>query len=169
VFLAGYALSQIKTLRTQIIVFILLSILPLIQIFKLLSDPIHYPYLKMDEGYVNGWSAGNGTKQIAEWAISRVKETKEQMTIFTEGTFGILPNGLELYLQDRTKLVTVTGIYPINDIPPAMVVEHAHTNSETYLILNNTMTPDVPAGLELVSSYDKLRDNPMRLYRVIPR
>ena len=167
--LSGYALSLIKNTKSQLTVFILISLLPLTQLFSLLRDPIHYSYLKMDEGYVNGWSAGNGTKQIAEWAVARVKTTRAPMTIFTEGTFGILPNGLELYLQDQTNLVTVTGIYPVVDIPPSAVVAHAQTNPETYLILNNTLTPDVPAGLELVASYDKLRDNPMRLYRVIPR
>jgi hypothetical protein len=169
VFLAGYGLTMIKNLKTQILVFTVLSIAPFVQIYQLITDPIHYPYLKMDEGYVNGWSAGNGTKQIAEWAVSRIESTGEPMTIFTEGTFGILPNGLELYAQGKTTKLTVTGIYPIRDIPPAMVVEHAHNNPETYLVLNNTLTTDVPAGLELVASYDKLRDNPMRLYRVIPR
>ena len=167
--LAGYGISVIKNTKTRLIVFALISVLPISQIFSLLRDPIHYSYLKMDEGYVNGWSAGNGTKQIAEWAIARVKATGKPMTIFTEGTFGILPNGLELYLQDKTTQVTVTGIYPVIDIPPSAVVAHAQEQAETYLILNNTLTPDVPGGLELVASYDKLRDNPMRLYRVIPR
>lgn len=166
---AGYGVSTLKNLKSQIIVFTLITLLPLYLITRLITDPIHYPYLPMDEGYVNGWSAGNGTKQIAEWAVNRIKETGVPMTIFTEGTFGILPNGLELYAQGKTDKLTVTGIYPINDIPPAITVEHAYQNSETYFILNNTLTKDVPAGLELIASYPKLRDNPMRLYRVIPR
>ncbi len=167
--LGGYALSLIKNAKSRLALFILVSILPITQIFSLLKDPIHYSYLKMDEGYVNGWSAGNGTKQIAEWAIDRTKSTGKPITIFTEGTFGILPNGLELYLQDKTSQVTVTGIYPIGDIPPSSVVSYAQDNPETYLILNNTLTSDVPGGLVLVASYDKLRDNPMRLFRVISR
>jgi hypothetical protein len=167
--IAAYGFSKIKNLRVQVILFTLLSILPIMQISKLITDPIHYPYLKMDEGYVNGWSAGNGTKQIAEWAVSRIKETGKPMTIYTEGTFGILPHGLELYAQGKTNKLTITGVYPIGDIPPAFIVAAAHDNPETYLILNNTITPDVPGGLELIASYDKLRDNPMRLYRVIPR
>lgn len=167
--LAGYGMTLIKNTKLQLIVFILISIVPLTKIVKLITDPINYPYLQVDEGYVNGWSAGNGTKQIAEWAVARIKETGKPMTIYTEGTFGILPNGLELYAQGKTKKLTVTGLYPINDIPPAITVEAAHSNPETYFILNNTETKDVPGGLELIASYPKLRDNPMRLYRVIPR
>lgn len=167
--LAGYGLTLIKNAKFQLMIFILISLVPLSKIFKLITDPIHYPYLQVDEGYVNGWSAGNGTKQIAEWAIARVGQTGQPMTIFTEGTFGILPNGLELYLQDKTTKVTVTGIYPIIDIPPATVLAHSLVNPETYFILNNTITTDVPEELELVASYEKLRDNPMRLFRVIPR
>ncbi len=164
---AGYAVSEIKNFKTRITTYVLISLLPCILVFKLITDPIHYPFLKMDEGYVNGWSAGNGTKQIAEWAVQRVEETGRPMTIFTEGTFGILPNGLELYLQDKTKLVTVTGLYPVNEIPPDETLIEALDNPETYFILNNTETDGIPQGLELVASYDKLRDNSMRLYRVI--
>lgn len=167
--LAGYTVSLIPKFKHQVFAMLLLSILPLTQIFSLLKDPIHYRYLKMDEGYVNGWSAGNGTKQIAQWAVSRINETGKPMTIFTEGTFGILPHGLELYAQGKTQKLTITGVYPIGDIPPANIVAYAHEHEETYLILNNTLTPDVPGGLELIASYDKLKDNPMRLFRVIPR
>jgi len=167
--LSGYGIVSLKNTKLRIALFTLLVLLPFLQIRQLITDPIHYSYLKMDEGYVNGWSAGNGTKQIAQWAISRIQDTGKPMTIYTEGTFGILPHGLELYVQGKTNKLTVTGLYPIGDIPPAIVVAQAYNNPETYLILNNTLTQDVPAGLELVASYDKLRDNPMRLYRVIPR
>jgi 4-amino-4-deoxy-L-arabinose transferase-like glycosyltransferase len=167
--LAGYGLTSIENIKLRVLTFVAISIYPLMMISQLLNDPIHFHYLNVDEGYVNGWSAGNGTKQIAEWAVVRIKETGQPMTIYTEGTFGILPNGLELYAQGKTSKLTVTGLYPITDIPPAIVIEVAHNNPETYFILNNTITTDVPVGLELIQSYPKLRDNPMRLYRVIPR
>ena len=166
---AGYGLSTIKNFKSQLLVFLLITLTPIYLIAFLITDPIHYPYLKVDEGYVNGWSAGNGTKQIAQWAVERIKETGQPMTIYTEGTFGILPNGLELYAQGKTQDLTVTGIYPIKQIPPFETLDSADRNPETYFILNNTVVPSVPPGLELVDSYPKLRDNPMRLYRVIPR
>ena len=165
---AAYALSTIKSFKLRFVSLILLTLLPIYLITRLLLDPIHFPYTSVDEGYVNGWSAGNGTKQIADWAVNRVNSKGIPMTIFTEGTFGILPHGLELYADGRTTKLTITGLYPIIDIPPSHALESVKTNPETYIILNNSYKKDVPPGLELIASYPKLRDNPMNLYRVLP-
>lgn len=166
---AAYFLSRLKTLKSLVFTTIIVFLLPLSLIGKLLSDPIHFPYVNVDEGYVNGWSAGNGTKQIADWAVSRIYEIGKPMTIFTEGTFGILPHGLELYADARVSGLTIRGLYPIGSIPPVETLESVATNPETYLILNNTQTTGVLSGLELVSEYPK-RDPAytMRLYRVLP-
>jgi 4-amino-4-deoxy-L-arabinose transferase-like glycosyltransferase len=168
--LIGYGFVAIKNKKLQLALAVLAAIMPTYLVSKLLFDPIHFPYAKVDEGYVNGWSAGNGTKQIAEWAKSRLKGNPEieKLTIYTEGTFGILPHGLELYTQ-KTPRLEIIGLYPINEIPPSQTNAKAFENKETYLILNNTETDGVPGGLELVESYPKLHVNPMRLYRVIPR
>lgn len=165
---AAAGLAEIKKFQVRLWVSIIVIGLLTLPLSRLILDPLHFSYVNVDEGYVNGWSAGNGTKQIAEWAKNRVREVGGEVKIYTEGTFGILPHGLELYTQG-TKNLTITGLYPINDIPPAQLVSEAHEHPEVYLILNNTETPDVPAGLELIASYPKLRDNPMRLYKVIPR
>jgi 4-amino-4-deoxy-L-arabinose transferase-like glycosyltransferase len=165
---AAYALAAIKSFKLRVVSTILVVLLPLSLIVRLILDPIHYPYVSVDEGYVNGWSAGNGTKQIADWAVARIEETGKPMTIFTEGTFGILPHGLELYADGRVEGLTITGLYPIIDIPPSHALDSVKTNPETYIILNNSYKKEVPPGLELVASYPKLRDNPMNLYRVLP-
>jgi 4-amino-4-deoxy-L-arabinose transferase-like glycosyltransferase len=164
---AAYGLSRIMV-RRQIGVALMTLAVPGYLIARLLLDPIHFPYVNVDEGYVNGWSAGNGTKQIADWAVARSVQVGEPIYIYTEGTFGILPHGLELYLDGRGNTVKVEGVYPLNEIPPAHVEENARLHPETYLIINNT-TNENQAGLELVAQYPKLRDNPMRLYRVLPK
>ena len=73
-----------------------------------------------------------------------------------------------MYAKDERGL-EIIGLYPISTLPPPAAVDAARINSETYLILNNTETPFMVEGLELVDSYPKLRDNPMRLYQIIPR
>lgn len=167
---AAYGLGQIK--KTSISKFVLLLALlqPITLIYRQIFDPINYPYVSVDEGYVNGWSAGNGCKQIAQWARERAATLPpgQILHIYTEGTFGTLPHGIELYAQGINNLV-IEGIYPINEIPPVRLLESATQNPETYLVLNNTETAVTPDNLELVASYPKLRDNPMRLYKVIPR
>ena len=167
--LAASAISAIKNLKYSILILFVLTLPPLYLIGRLLFDPIHFPYVSVDEGYVNGWSAGEGTKQIADWAVNRLQTTGQPLTIFTEGTFGILPHGLELYADGRVEGLTIRGLYPINSIPPQETIESVATNPETYLILNNTQTMGDQAGLELIAEYAK-RDPAytMRLYRVLP-
>ncbi|MFH2019524.1 MAG: glycosyltransferase family 39 protein [bacterium] len=166
---AAYGISIIKNSKQLFITTLLVLVLPTSLLIKLITDPFNYPYVKTDEGYVNGWSAGNGTKQIADWAVSRTNTTNKPMIIFTEGTFGILPHGLELYTDARAPALTIRGLYPITTIPPLETLESVTTNPETYLILNNTQTTGSQPGLELVSEYPK-KDPAysMRLYRVLP-
>lgn len=165
---AAYALASIRSNVLARYGVLALLLLPLSLITRLHLDPIHFPYTSVDEGYVNGWSAGNGTKQIADWAVDRVQSVGP-VTIYTEGTFGILPHGLELYADGRVDGLTIIGLYPINEIPPVRTVEAAGKNRETYLLLNNTQTTSELDGLELISEYPK-RDpaHSMRLYRVLP-
>lgn len=167
---AAFGLASLKSTKFVLPLVVASFIMPVVLISKLIFDPLHFPYVAVDEGYVNGWSAGNGTKQIAEWLRARCAEVgrNQEVKVYTEGTFGILPHGLELYSQGIRNL-SIEGVYPINDIPPSFIVAYSQENPETYLILNNTDTPDVPAGLELIDSYPKLKEGSMRLYKVIPR
>jgi len=165
---SAYGISTIKNSKLLLTTLLFVLILPLSLIIKLISDPIHFPYVKVDEGYVNGWSAGNGVKQIADWAVSRIQQTGQPMTIFTEGTFGILPHGLELYADGQVAGLTIRGLYPINSIPPTETIASVASNPETYFILNNTQTTGPQPGLELISEHQKLDPAySMRLYRVL--
>lgn len=166
--LAAYALGTIKSVNRRLYSTLALLLIPGYLILRLLTDPIHFPYVSVDEGYVNGWSAGEGTKQIADWAVERIESHGRPMTIFTEGTFGILPHGLELYADGRVEGLTIRGLYPINEIPPKETLEVVAKNPETYLILNNTQTIGALKGLELVAEYPKRDPHyTMRLYRVL--
>ncbi len=167
---AAVALANLRSSKTLGLITGLILLFPASLIFRLHFNPINFPYASLDEGYVNGWSAGNGTKQIAAWALAYVNSNNRPIKIYTEGTFGILPHGLELYLDRKSSLITIEGVYPLDQIPPTSVLEYAKNNRETYLIINNTQLQSVPETLELVVSYPK-RDPAysMRLYRVVPK
>lgn len=168
--LAALSLSHLNKFKHALSLAALSLLLPLSLILRLHLDPINYPYASLDEGYVNGWSGGNGTKQIADWALARVKTTNTPLMIYTEGTFGILPHGLELYVDRQTPLITIEGVYPLDQIPPTKVLEYAKTHPETYLIINNTQLDHLPDTLELIESYPKRETQySMRLYRVVPQ
>ena len=167
--LAAYLLASLKTWDLRLRIFLLIVLLPGYLLIRLITDPISYPYTSVDEGYVNGWAAGNGTRQIADWAVNRVEQIHAPVTIFTEGTFGILPHGLELFADGRVEGLTIRGLYPIDKLPPPEALVSVKTNPETYLIMNNTPTSDQVDGLELIVSYPKREAAyTMRLFRVLP-
>ncbi len=162
----AYILSSLRPQLARILTLISTAY-PAYLISLLILDPLKFPYVSVDEGYVNGWSAGNGTRQISEYLVEEASRTSEKIFVFTEGTFGILPHGLELYTDGRAGNLEIIGIYPVNNLPPEQALEKSST-SRTYLILNNTELMTPPPGLDLIKSYPKLKDTSMRLYLVTP-
>ncbi|HVT01388.1 MAG TPA: glycosyltransferase family 39 protein [Patescibacteria group bacterium] len=72
--------------------------------------------------YVNGWSAGNGVKQSVAYFNEQAKDKK--IYIVTEGTFGLMPYGLEMYLVNNPN-IKIQALWPINDNPPKEVTDMA--------------------------------------------
>ena len=90
------------------------------------------------------------------------------LDVYTEGTFGLLPHGVELYTSPLTNRVKITGIYPVVDIPPLAVRQNAEAHPETYFILNNTQVKALPPNSEEILSFKKADDSYIRLYRIFP-
>ena len=79
--------------------------------------------------YINGWAAGWGVK---ESVIFFTKEAeKQKIFVATEGTFGLMPEAMEMYLIGN-KNVTIKGYWPI-DIFPKELLE-VSKKMPTYLI-----------------------------------
>lgn len=91
------------------------------------SAPI--PYSDLNQ-YINDWPAGGGVKEAA--SFFREQANRGQIYIATEGTFGLLPYALELYLVDNPN-VTIAGFWPVPDNPPKELVE-ASKKMPAYLI-----------------------------------
>jgi len=133
--------------------------------YLLLTQPTHALIPQADRGqYINDWPAGWGVKEVSDFILE--KSQKEKVVVFTEGTFGLLPYGLEIWLVDKPN-IKIHGIWPLPETPPPEVVESVSQNS-TYLVANSP--EDVPKGwpLTLVDSYAKgLRiDRTLRLYKI---
>jgi len=133
--------------------------------YLLLTQPTHALIPQADRGqYINDWPAGWGVKEVSDFILE--KSQKEKVVVFTEGTFGLLPYGLEIWLVDKPN-IKIHGIWPLPVTPPPEVVESVSQNT-TYLVANSP--EDVPVGwpLTLVASYPKglRKDRTLRLYRI---
>jgi hypothetical protein len=91
---------------------------------------------------------------------------KGNVVVYTEGTFGLLPYGLEIWLVDKPNIV-IHGIWPLTETLPSEVAESVK-KYPTYLVANDPK--DVPKGwpLTLIASYPKglRKDRTLRLYKI---
>jgi len=166
-FYAAYALSKLEGKKLAFALSAL-TLLPLNFMYRAYFTPLSIPLIKADSDYVSGWAAGNGVKEISDWLVNHALETKSELDVFTEGTFGLLPHGLELYTSPRTTHVRISGLYPIMAIPPLSVRQNAEVNTETYFILNNTQVRDLPPNSTEILSFKKADESYIRLYRISP-
>lgn len=87
--------------------------------------------------YNNDWPAGTGVKEAVTF-FSKEAE-KQKIYIATEGTFGLMPHALEIYLVDNPN-ITIKGFWPIEDMPPSEVIEKSKVMS-TYFLFYQSCAP----------------------------
>jgi hypothetical protein len=157
----------VKT-KHRLMMLAVFSLLPLRFMYQSYFSPLTMPLIKADWDYVSGWASGNGVKEISDWLVKRARLVGEDIDVYTEGTFGLLPHGVELYTSENTNQIRITGIYPVTNIPPTDVLENAKRNKETYFILNNTQVKNLPPNSVEILSFKKADDSYIRLYQILP-
>jgi len=107
-------------------------IIALLCVFSPTKAPLSYD---MHTGYLEDWTAGWGQKEIANYLIDL--ETKgEKVVVFTEGFFGTLPDGLQIYTNGH-KDITIVGSNPyVGSIPEGLI--NSSPKNSRYLVLNKS-------------------------------
>jgi 4-amino-4-deoxy-L-arabinose transferase-like glycosyltransferase len=140
--------------------------------YGILTDFAHAQIPRIDtDQYVNSWPAGNGVKQAV--AFFKEKAKNEKIYIATEGTFGLMPYSLEIYLVDNPN-ITIHGIWPISDTLPQQL-ETISKKIPTYVIFYQPcpscgIPGEAPIGWHLVhlANYQQGRGNSyLSIYQVI--
>ena len=107
----------------------------------------------MRSGYLEEWTAGQGIKEIADFVKEKSKE--KNVLVGTEGFFGTLPDGLQIYLE-KVPRITVIGVgYPITGVHSSLV--NSLVDNDVFLVVNQSrlQIPPEAYGLELVKEYPK--------------
>lgn len=165
-------LNTVKNKYIAISLVLLILILPLKADFFILSDFSKAPIPKSDkEQYIDGWPAGGGVKEAVNFF--KEKASNEKIFIATEGTFGLMPYSLEIYLYQNPN-VTIFGFWPVEQ-PPNQMIE-ASKKIPTYAVFyqpcpsctfNGNAPPSWP--LSLVARFKKgAGDNYLSIYKVSP-
>ncbi|MBU2632450.1 glycosyltransferase family 39 protein [Patescibacteria group bacterium] len=132
------------------------------------KDPINAKIAGSDSNqYINNWSAGWGIKESTDFLSE--KASKGKIYVGTEGTFGLLPAGLELYLV-RNKNITLKGYWPVEHSLPKESLDYAEKIPSYFIFYqpNNVVIPqNYPLKL-IFKERAGSSDYYFRLYEIIP-
>ena len=121
-------------------------------------------------GYLEEWTAGYGIKEVSQFIRDEYeKNPKTKIVVGTEGYFGTLPDGLQIYLNNIPE-ITIIGVgLDIKEVPKSLKDSKASGN-ETFLVINSSRLKANPEnlGLELIAVYPKaLRKPDSREYNLL--
>ena len=145
----------------------LLLVFPLRASLLVVTDPLSMPVPGVDRfQLVDDWPSGYGIPEVVEFLRSEAKNGP--LFVGTEGTFGLTPSALEIYLKDE-KNIQIKGYWPIGSGIPELS-QIAETGLPTYLLFKDTQEPEPLWPLQFVAKYRKGRGNVFSsLYRVVLR
>jgi hypothetical protein len=134
--------------------------------YYIIANPRYAPIPSADAGqYINDWPSGWGIPEVNAFLLK--ESQKGKISVYTDGTFGLLPYAIELYLVDNPN-VTIKAMYPIpGDIPKALIDQAR--KQPTYMIFNQKQNVP-PWPMKLIAQYQKGQNTVvfLRLYEVLP-
>ncbi len=117
-------------------------------------------------GYFEEWTAGYGLREIAQFLMQFPKN--ELVVVGTEGIFGTLPDGIEIYFADRPNVIFQGGKATIS--AELKTAAKAHP---TFFIKNTGRLDIIFNNIELLQEYPKASKpdgthESIYLYKVYP-
>jgi 4-amino-4-deoxy-L-arabinose transferase-like glycosyltransferase len=167
--LAAWALNYLSNkITSKLLLFTLYFLLfayPLYFDTKILFSVLTAPIPKSDKNqYVHDWPSGWGIRETVDILEKKAKDKK--ITVYTEGNFGLLPYGIEIYLVDNPN-IEIIGLWP----PPREYTEEMKIkikNKPTYYVSNQFEKLEDNWSGKLVGKWHKGNNanRYLRLYRL---
>ena len=160
--------NKLKTIKLiiPIIVFVFIWYPGLVS-FQFALNPVTAKIAKADNSqYANSWAAGWGVKESIDFFKEQSKNKK--IYIATEGTFGLLPAALEMYLVDD-KNIRIKGYWPVDEVSKE-VLDNAK-KMPAYFVFYQKEHIVVPLSFPLKLLFQIRQGNTeyyYRVYQVIP-
>lgn len=136
---SAYGLEIIFTsLKNKVLTTLILIIIfffPAYQTMLLTIQPALAWLPKKDrQGYLEIWTSGYGIKEASDY-LEEIAET-QNVLVGTEGYFGTLPDGLQIYLE-KVPNITIIGVgYPIKEIPEKLI--NGLADKKVFLLVNDS-------------------------------
>ena len=144
--------------KSVVLTGMLFVILSFVSDFDLLTNPAKANLPESERnGYLEEWTSGIGIKEVAGYIKTETAENPgKSIVVGTEGYFGTLPDGLQMYLQGVPN-VTVIGVgIDLKEVPSSLT-DSLKAGNKTYLVINKSrLLMDAESnGLMLISAYPK--------------
>jgi 4-amino-4-deoxy-L-arabinose transferase-like glycosyltransferase len=134
--------------------------------YYIITNPLYAPIPESDANqYINDWPSGWGVPQVNAFLLAQTKKGK--VTVYTDGTFGLMPYAIEIYLVDNPNM-KIVGVYPMPAKPTSAMLAQA-ADHPTYIIFNEIQTiPQWP--LKFIAQFQKGNSQGayLRLYEIVP-
>jgi hypothetical protein len=131
-------------------------------------NPVNAAIADADKAqYLNGWASGWGVKESVAFFNEKAKQQK--IFIATEGTFGLMPESMEIYLI-QNKNIIIKGFWPVG-VFPKEVLAYAK-KMPAYFIFYQPQHQVIPSDFPLKLIFEVKQGNAntyYRVYQVVPR
>lgn len=146
--------GRLKYLEIALVLVFVISFPAFFYDYWLLVNPAKSPLPRnLRSGHLEEWTAGQGIKEAANYF--RQESLKTNILVGTEGFFGTLPDGLQIFLN-QTPRVTVIGVgYPITGVSDKLI--NSLVDNRVFLLVNKSRLMIKPQnyGLNLIEEYPK--------------
>jgi len=159
-------LNKIKSNLFKILLLIAVFILNINFIYKISVDPFHQKLFSTEQGYLTDWTSGWGIKKSADFLKQRAQIAN--VIVGTEGAFGTLPDGLQIYSNKISHLTIIGEGLGFTEVPAGLVDAKNH-GDEVYLLINKSrlkINSNQLNQLKLIKSFDKPDDDQLLLFQL---
>ena len=117
-------------------------------------------------GYFEEWTAGYGFKEVAQYLLE--ESNNKKVILGTEGFFGTLPDGIQIYL-DKSNVVVIGSTATIS-----AQVRNAAKDNQTYFLGNRKRVELGIQNTRLIKEFPKIKPSDGNdqdanvLYQVFP-
>jgi len=154
-FFLDWLCVKMKRKSWIIIILFLIFLIPAFNYdWLLLFNPERAPLPRnLRNGHLEEWTAGQGLKESAVFFKERARDGS--VFVGTEGFFGTLPDGLQIYLEGVANIRVIGVGWPVVGVHPSLV--NSLVDNEVYLLVNQSRLNLLPQnnGLMLVREYPK--------------
>ncbi|MBI5452177.1 glycosyltransferase family 39 protein [Candidatus Gottesmanbacteria bacterium] len=153
--------------RNKLFILLIFSILiyPFYQSLLLIVNPVNVAIPQNDRNQIfDTWPSGYGVKEVISYLNEQSKNGK--IIVGTEGTFGLFPAALEIYLG-LNQNIEIKGFWPVSEVPRELL--DSASKFPTYLIFKERQ--EVPSEWPLIAIAKYRRGNGntfLQFYQVEP-